>query len=91
MNSKQLRLVVWLTLFFFFKTFHLSFGQGFTDVSVSSGITVSHDGDNVFDFKIGTGAAWLDYNKDGWMDLYVTMRTSANYYTKIMATIHSRM
>lgn len=82
MISRHLHIVVWFTPLLLFISSHFSFGQGFTDVSVSSGITVSHDGDNVFDFKIGTGAAWLDYNKDGWMDLYVTMRTSENYLYK---------
>lgn len=40
----------------------------FTDVSASVGITASHN----FAAYFITGQAWGDYNKDGWLDLYVT-------------------
>lgn len=54
------------------------FGQGFSDVSTATGVALVHDGDNINDHKMGTGSAWLDYNKDGNLDLYVTMRDGAN-------------
>ena len=51
----------------------------FEDVTEISGITTPHDGEEVVDFiEIGTGAAWFDYNNDGNLDLYMTMRTGAN-------------
>ncbi len=39
----------------------------FVDVSAQAGINVT---------GIGMGATWGDYNGDGWLDLYVTNRTS---------------
>ncbi len=54
-------------------------GQGFTDVTVSAGISTAHDGiDDLTDMPIGSGAAWFDYNLDGHLDVYVTNRESAN-------------
>ena len=51
----------------------------FTDVAVSVGIDVVHDGASVADMGLGTGAAWFDYDNDGDLDLYMTMRTGANF------------
>ena len=52
--------------------------QGFTDVSNSSGVLVDHDGNPLDVFEMSSGAAWLDFNNDGNLDLYVTMRMQAN-------------
>ncbi|MFT5762859.1 MAG: hypothetical protein ACI8X3_000274 [Saprospiraceae bacterium] len=56
--------------------------QSFTDITQLDGITIVHDGhDPALDFDyidLGTGAAWLDFNNDGNLDLYVTMRAGAN-------------
>ncbi len=52
--------------------------QGFLDVSISSGTSVVHDGNQTIDMQIGSGAAWLDYDKDAKLDLYVSMRTGPN-------------
>lgn len=40
----------------------------FEDVTASYGITATHQGFNM----LTTGAAWADYDNDGWQDLYVT-------------------
>ncbi|MEZ4700752.1 MAG: FG-GAP-like repeat-containing protein [Rhodothermales bacterium] len=55
-----------------------SYAQLFTDVAVSSGINVTHDGASVADMGMGAGGAWFDYDNDGDLDLYMTMRTGAN-------------
>jgi len=51
----------------------------FVDVASSLGITTPHDGQPVTtDMGVGTGAAWLDYDNDGDLDVYITMRQGAN-------------
>ncbi len=54
--------------------------QQFLDVSVISGTSVVHDGNQIIDMQIASGAAWLDYDNDGDLDLYVSMRTGANKF-----------
>ena len=53
-------------------------GDLFTDVSSAMGVNVTHDGWEVGGMGIGTGAAWFDYDNDGDLDLYMTMRNGPN-------------
>lgn len=50
-------------------------GPGFTDVTMAAGIDFVHSfGDEKFSNlveAVGSGAAWLDYDRDGYMDLYI--------------------
>lgn len=55
------------------------FSQTFTDVSSSAGTSFEHAAPaNPLYMKMGTGAAWFDYNRDGHLDFYVTNRGAAN-------------
>ncbi len=54
--------------------------NSFTNVSFTSGVDLIHDGIEIPDMTVGTGAAWIDYNRDGLLDLYVSMRASANKF-----------
>ena len=52
--------------------------EPFADVSEAAGISATHSGDwQLFDDDfitgyLGVGQAWGDYDRDGWLDLYVT-------------------
>ena len=50
----------------------------FVDVASTVGITTPHDG-NPIDMGVGSGGAWLDYDNDGDLDFYMTMRLGANF------------
>ena len=47
----------------------------FTDVAASAGLRFTHDrgatAEHHLPETMGSGLAWLDYDNDGWMDLYV--------------------
>ena len=58
--------------------------EPFIDVSEVAGITAAHRGNwELFDDDfatgyLGIGQAWGDYDRDGWLDLYVTGNREAN-------------
>ncbi|MFT6780382.1 MAG: hypothetical protein ACJA1A_000297 [Saprospiraceae bacterium] len=71
------RLLLSAAMLCLFSSFILS--QGYTDVSISSGVGFVHQGQvDSYDMGVGTGAAWFDYDNDGWQDLYITNRVGAN-------------
>ncbi len=51
----------------------------FTDVTLSTLGNVTHTGSATADIRIGTGAAWFDYDRDGDLDIYMTNRVGGNH------------
>jgi len=76
--QKRLVIISLIILWADIWSINILLGQGFSDASSEAGITLVHNTTGINDHKMGTGAAWLDYNKDGYLDLYVTMRVGAN-------------
>jgi len=57
----------------------------FTDVSEAAGITFKHDnaatGEKYLIETMGSGAGWLDYDNDGYFDIYLAQSAATKAYT----------
>jgi len=66
------------------KTSDPSVAVRFTDVRQAAGITFLQDStqsDEKFYLEtMGTGVGWLDYDQDGWMDLYLVQSAATDLY-----------
>ena len=87
--SKQKTITKWMVLMalVFACQFFCDAQQPFTDVTVEAGIVDPNDSSEPFchiaeeyqsSMNFGSGAAWVDYDKDGHLDLYITNREAAN-------------
>lgn len=60
-------------------------GVKFVDVTSAAGITFRHDNaaspDKYLIETMGSGAAWLDYDNDGYLDLYLVNSAATKAYT----------
>jgi hypothetical protein len=56
----------------------------FVDVTTAAGITFRHDNaqspDKYLIETMGAGAAWIDYDNDGWLDLYLVNSAATKVY-----------
>ena len=88
-NKMQHFIVILICLVYFN---HLNAQSPFTDVTVEAGIVepsspfdpLAHKGPEyppIF-LTFGTGAGWVDYNKDGFLDLYISNHIGPNYMFK---------
>ena len=78
------------------------FNAHFVDVAADAGLRmpVIYGGEEAKKYiveSMGSGCAFIDYDNDGWMDLFIRRRTAVEtpnaaeiVFTKTIATAHSR-